>query len=257
MKLVSWNVNGIRANLNKGLAEAMSALNADILCFQEVKARREQVENDWIDSWPTILWNPAHKAGYSGVAILSKLPVLSCSLGLGIEDHDNEGRVITAEFENFWLVNVYTPNSQNELARLPYRKEWDTAFREHVAKLDKTKPVVFCGDLNVAHEEIDIARPKDNHFSAGFSDQERAGFTQLLQEGFTDTFRALHPETKAAYSWWSFRAGARQRNVGWRIDYFCVSHRLMPHVQSAQIFPEITGSDHCPVYLDIQCPLNS
>lgn len=251
MKLVSWNVNGIRACLNKGAHDALDALNADILCLQEVKARQEQVDHLWLAQWPHIIWNPAEKAGYSGVAVFSKVAPLSHSLGMNIPEHDTEGRVITVEYEKFWLVNVYTPNSKDGLTRLPYRMEWDKAFREHVSALDKTKPVVLCGDLNVAHEEIDIARPDSNHMSAGFSDEERESFSRLLDAGFSDTFRKLHPDTRDVYSWWSFRGGARARNVGWRIDYFCVSDRLMNQVQSAQIFPEITGSDHCPVYLDL------
>lgn len=251
MKLVSWNVNGLRAALGKGLAESMGALQADILCFQEVKARPEQVSDLWLAQWPHMAWNPAEKAGYSGVAVFSKEAPLSVKSGMDMPEHDNEGRVLTLEFEKFYLVNVYTPNSKEGLLRLPYRMEWDRVFREYLSELDKVKPVIFCGDLNVAHEEIDIARPDTNHQSAGFSDQEREGFTQLLAAGFADTFRQLHPDKKDAYSWWSFRGGARARNVGWRIDYFCVSDSLMPKVKAAQIFPEITGSDHCPVYLDV------
>ena len=249
MRLVSWNVNGLRAALGKGLAESMDALAPDVLCMQEVKARPDQVEDLWLASWPHRLWNPAERPGYSGVLILSRVKPLSTSVGIGVPEHDKEGRVATMEFEDFYLVNCYTPNSQNGLTRLPYRQEWDIAFRDYVSKLAKKKSVIFCGDLNVAHEEIDIARPDTNHFSAGFSDEERAGFTELLESGFVDTFRRLHPDTKGDYSWWSFRAGARARNVGWRIDYFCVSERLLPMVQGAQIHPEITGSDHCPVSL--------
>ena len=251
MKLVSWNVNGLRAALGKGMQEQLDALNADVLCLQEIKARPEQVADLWLASWPHALWNPAERPGYSGVLILSKVQPLSTSRGIGVPEHDSEGRVATMEFPDFFLVCCYTPNSQNELARLPYRQEWDAAFREYVGNLAKTKPVVFCGDLNVAHQEIDIARPDSNHFSAGFSDEERAGFTQLLQAGFADTFRRLHPDTKDAYSWWSFRGGARARNVGWRIDYFCVSESLLPRVQSAEIHPTITGSDHCPVSITL------
>lgn len=251
MKLVSWNVNGLRAALGKGMQEQLDALNADVLCLQEIKARPEQVADLWLASWPHALWNPAERPGYSGVLILSKVQPLSTSRGIGVPEHDSEGRVATMEFPDFFLVCCYTPNSQNELARLPYRQEWDAAFREYVGNLANTKPVVFCGDLNVAHQEIDIARPDSNHFSAGFSDEERAGFTQLLQAGFADTFRRLHPDTKDAYSWWSFRGGARARNVGWRIDYFCVSESLLPRVQSAEIHPTITGSDHCPVSITL------
>ena len=252
MKLVSWNVNGLRAALGKGMQEQLDALNADVLCLQEIKARPEQVADLWLASWPHALWNPAERPGYSGVLILSKVQPLSTSRGIGVPEHDSEGRVATMEFPDFFLVCCYTPNSQNELARLPYRQEWDAAFREYVGNLASTKPVIFCGDLNVAHQEIDIARPDSNHFSAGFSDEERAGFTQLLQAGFADTFRRLHPDTKDAYSWWSFRGGARARNVGWRIDYFCVSESLLPRVQSAEIHPNITGSDHCPVSITLE-----
>ena len=252
MKLVSWNVNGLRAALGKGMQEQLDALNADVLCLQEIKARPEQVADLWLASWPHALWNPAERPGYSGVLILSKVQPLSTSRGIGVPEHDTEGRVATMEFPDFFLVCCYTPNSQNELARLPYRQEWDAAFRGYVGNLANTKPVVFCGDLNVAHQEIDIARPDSNHFSAGFSDEERAGFTQLLQAGFADTFRRLHPDTKDAYSWWSFRGGARARNVGWRIDYFCVSESILPRVQSAEIHPNITGSDHCPVSITLE-----
>ncbi|MCQ2366790.1 MAG: exodeoxyribonuclease III [Akkermansia sp.] len=252
MKLVSWNVNGLRAALGKGMQEQLDSLNADVLCLQEIKARPEQVADLWLASWPHALWNPAERPGYSGVLILSKVQPLSTSRGIGVPEHDSEGRVATMEFPDFFLVCCYTPNSQNELARLPYRQEWDAAFREYVGNLASTKPVIFCGDLNVAHQEIDIARPDSNHFSAGFSDEERAGFTQLLQAGFADTFRRLHPDTKDAYSWWSFRGGARARNVGWRIDYFCVSESLLPRVQSAEIHPNITGSDHCPVSITLE-----
>lgn len=249
MKLVSWNVNGLRASLGKGLAEKMDALSPDVLCLQEIKARPEQVGGLWLASWPHALWNPAQRPGYSGVLILSRHAPLSVSTGIGIPEHDTEGRVATMEFEGFYVVDCYTPNSQNELARLPYRQQWDAAFRAYVSRLAAHKPVVFCGDLNVAHEEIDIARPDANHFSAGFSDEERAGFSALLEAGFADTFRRLHPDVRDAYSWWSFRGGARARNVGWRIDYFCVSESLMPLVREAAIHPGITGSDHCPVSL--------
>ena len=251
MKLVSWNVNGLRAALGKGMQEQLDALGADVLCLQEIKARPEQVADLWLACWPHALWNPAERPGYSGVLILSKVHPLSTTRGIGVPEHDSEGRVATMEFPDFFLVCCYTPNSQNELARLPYRQEWDAAFREYVGTLAKTKPVVFCGDLNVAHQEIDIARPDSNHFSAGFSDEEREGFTRLLQAGFADTFRRLHPDTKDAYSWWSFRGGARARNVGWRIDYFCVSESLLSRVQAAEIHPDITGSDHCPVSIEL------
>lgn len=254
MNLVSWNVNGLRATLGKGLAEKMDQLAPDILCLQEVKARPDQVSDLWLASWPHRVWNPAQRPGYSGVLTLSRIEPLSCSTGIGLAAHDTEGRVATMEFADFYLVNCYTPNSQNELARLPYRQEWDAAFRHYVCSLAERKPVIFCGDLNVAHQEIDLARPDANHFSAGFSDEEREGFTQLLSSGFADTFRSLHPDTRDAYSWWSFRGGARARNVGWRIDYFCASHSLMPLVQGARIHSDIDGSDHCPVSLQIDIP---
>ncbi|WPX41414.1 exodeoxyribonuclease III [Akkermansia sp. N21116] len=251
MKLVSWNVNGLRATLGKGLPEAVDSLQPDIVCFQEIKARPEQVADLWLAAWPHQLWNPAEKPGYSGVLTLSRIAPLAVTTGIGWPDHDREGRVCTMEFERFYLVNCYTPNSQNELARLPYRQEWDEAFRKYVVALAGKKPVVFCGDLNVAHEEIDIARPDTNHFSAGFSDEERADFTELLQSGFVDTFRALHPDARDEYSWWSYRGGARARNVGWRIDYFCVSQALMPCVKAASIHQNVMGSDHCPVSLEL------
>lgn len=251
MNIVSWNVNGLRATLGKGLAEKMDSLAPDVLCLQEIKARPEQVSDLWLASWPHKVWNPAERPGYSGVLILSRHEPLSSTTGIGEDEHDKEGRVATVEFADFYLVNCYTPNSQNELARLPYRQEWDAAFRRYVCGLAERKPVVFCGDLNVAHEEIDLARPAANHFSAGFSDEERAGFSALLSSGFADTYRQLHPEQKDAYTWWSFRGGARARNVGWRIDYFCVSNSLMPRVENAQIHSDITGSDHCPISLQI------
>ncbi len=247
MKIISWNVNGLRAVLGKNLVEDMDALAPDILCLQEIKARHEQVSSEWIDAWPHAVWNSAQKAGYSGVLILSRIAPLSTSVGIGIEEHDMEGRVATMEFEDFYLVNCYTPNSKNELLRLPYRQVWDEAFRQYLVGLNEKKPVIFCGDLNVAHEEIDLARPDANHFSAGFSDEERAGFTKLLESGFIDSFRQLHPEERDAYSWWSYRGGARARNVGWRIDYVGLSGCLSPRLEEARIHPEVMGSDHCPV----------
>lgn len=249
MKFVSWNINGLRSALGKGLPASMDALAPDVLCLQEIKARPEQVSDAWLDAWPHALWNPALRPGYSGVLTLSRVAPLSTSLGIGCTEHDGEGRVCTMEFADYFLVNCYTPNSKAELARLPYRREWNEAFRLYVTGLAKAKPVIFCGDLNVAHEEIDIARPDANHFSAGFSDEERADFSTLLQSGFIDTFRTRHPGETEKYSWWSFRGGARARNVGWRIDYFCLSEPLLPRVEDAAIHPEITGSDHCPVSL--------
>jgi len=251
MKLVSWNVNGIRACLGKGLPEWLSQYAPDILCLQETKARPEQVELPLEFGSYKDYWNSAEKPGYSGVATFTKVEPLGITKGIGIEEHDHEGRVITLEFDDFHLVNVYTPNAQNELKRLPYRMEWDQAFLQFLQSLRSTgKPVIFCGDLNVAHQEIDLARPSANRKSAGFSDEERAGFSQLIDSGFTDSFRHFHPETEAAYSWWSYRGGARGRNVGWRIDYFGVSDDATERMTSASILPEVMGSDHCPVALD-------
>lgn len=247
MKLISWNVNGIRATLGKGLGDFVAAEKPDILCLQETKAREEQVQLPLEFSGYRAFWNSAVKPGYSGVAVFTRDQPLDVTLGLGIAEHDQEGRVLTLEYPDFFLVNVYTPNSKDGLLRLPYRMVWDAAFRLHCAELAKTKPVIFCGDLNVAHTEIDLARPKDNRFSAGFSDEERAGFTELLGAGFTDSFRHFHPDQRDAYSWWSFRGGARQRNVGWRIDYFGVTTPFMDRIASASILPQVTGSDHCPV----------
>jgi len=250
MKLYSWNVNGIRACLNKGLPEFFASTRPDILALQETKARPDQVELPAeFDDYHAV-WNPAEKPGYSGVAVFSRLEPSSVELGLGIAEHDREGRVITLDFPDFRLVNVYTPNAQNELRRLPYRMEWDEAFRHHLQRLGEDgKPLIFCGDLNVAHHEIDLARPKENRRSAGFSDEERAGFSRLLDSGFTDSFRHLHPDREGAYSWWSYRGGARSRNVGWRIDYFGVSNAATDAIADAAILPEVTGSDHCPVHL--------
>lgn len=253
MKLVSWNVNGLRAILGKGMGDAMEALGPDVLCLQEIKARPEQVDDLWLSSWPYQLWNPAEKPGYSGVLILSRVKPLSTSTGMGWPEHDREGRVCTMEFEGFYLVNCYTPNSQGELARLPYREQWDAVFRKYVTGLAETKPVIFCGDLNVAHQEIDVTDPEKNRFCAGFSDQERAGFTMLLEAGFTDTFRSLHPGEEKCFSWWPYWGKARVRNAGWRIDYFCVSNSLVPRVKDAAIHPTMMGSDHCPVSVEIDC----
>ena len=222
----------------------------DILCLQEIKARAEQVDLPLEFAGYHSFWNSADKPGYSGTAVFSRTAPLAVHHGLGLPDHDSEGRVLTLEYPDFFLVNVYTPNAQNELRRLPYRMQWDNVFRAFLTRLDATgKPVVFCGDLNVAHQEIDIARPAENRRNAGFTDEERAGFSALLAAGFLDTFRHFHPDRREAYSWWSFRGGARSRNVGWRIDYFGVSARLAPRLTAAAIHPEITGSDHCPVSL--------
>jgi exodeoxyribonuclease-3 len=252
MKIISWNVNGIRAALNKGLADFLSAENPDILCLQETKAKEEQVELPLEFGAYKAFWNSADKPGYSGTAIFTKEAPIDCILGLGIEHHDKEGRVITLEYPDFFLVNVYTVNAQDELRRLDYRLEWDTAFRLHLNQLALKKPVIFCGDLNVAHNEIDLARPASNHKSPGFSDEERASFTELLGSGFIDSFRHLYPDKAEAYSWWSYRGGARERNVGWRIDYFGVSPALIDRLHDASILPHVLGSDHCPVAITLR-----
>ncbi len=251
MKLISWNVNGIRAVLKKGFLDFLGEHQPDILLLQEVKAERDQVDVDFKSGGWDLSWNSAVKKGYSGVASFSRHPILSEKLGIGIEEHDQEGRVLTQEFEDFFAVNVYTPNSQNELRRLAYRQRWNADFLAYVKDLEKTKPVIFAGDLNVSHQEIDLARPKSNRKNAGFSDEERAGFDDILAAGFVDTFRHFHPDEPDHYSWWSYRGGARAKNVGWRLDYFCVSDSLMDRVESAKILPEVMGSDHCPVQLEI------
>ena len=251
MKLISWNVNGFRAVLKKGFLDFLAEHDPDVVVLQEVKATLDQIDVDLTaDGWH-IYWNPAVKKGYSGVAALSKTPALSEQLGIGIEEHDQEGRVLTLEYDEFFLVNVYTPNSQNELKRLPYRIEWNAAFLKHVKALEETKPVIFAGDLNVAHKEIDLARPRNNRKSAGFSDEERAGFDDILAAGFVDTFRHFYPDDTEQYSWWSYRGGARAKNVGWRIDYFCVSEPFMTRVKDAKILPDVMGSDHCPVQIEL------
>ncbi|MBP5618424.1 MAG: exodeoxyribonuclease III [Clostridia bacterium] len=247
MKLISWNVNGIRACLGKGFAETFAALDADVFCLQETKMQAGQVELDLTGYHQ--YWNYAEKKGYSGTALFTKREPVAVTYGIGIEEHDREGRVITAEFDDLFVVTVYTPNSQNELARLDYRMDWEDAFRAYLLALDARKPVVVCGDLNVAHQPIDLKHPAANRFSAGFSDEEREKMTRLLDSGFTDTFRFLHPDARDAYSWWSYRFHARESNAGWRIDYFLVSDRLRERIEDAAIFPEITGSDHCPVAL--------
>jgi len=253
MKLISWNVNGIRACLKKGLADFLATESPDVLCLQETKARPEQVELPLEFGSYHAEWNSARKPGYSGVAVFSREKPLSVAHGIGIEEHDTEGRVLTLEFSDFRLVNVYTPNAQNELRRLAYRMTWDQAFRQYLIDLEAMgKPVIFCGDLNVAHQEIDLARPTQNRGSAGFSDEERLGFTQLVEAGFIDTFRHFHPDTEGAYSWWSYRAGARGNNIGWRIDYFGVSKSLEDRLDSASILPDVLGSDHCPVILTLR-----
>ncbi|MEZ5337845.1 MAG: exodeoxyribonuclease III [bacterium] len=251
MRIVSWNVNGLRSALDKGLLDKLSEINADMLCLQEIKAMPEQVPDvDW--GGYELCWNPAQKKGYSGTLIMTREQPQNVVNGMGDPRHDDEGRVISAEFPDFWLVTVYTPNVKNDLSRLPYRhKEWDPHFLAHVRKLEEQKPVVFCGDLNVAHQEIDLARPKQNVGSAGFTDEERAGMDNIVNAGFVDSFRHFNQEG-GHYSWWSFRAGARERNVGWRIDYVCVSQSMGKNLKSAFIMPEIYGSDHCPVGIELK-----
>lgn len=247
MKFVSWNVNGIRACVEKNFMESFEDLDADIFCLQETKLQEGQIDLE-LPGYHQY-WNYAEKKGYSGTAIFTKKKPILVSYGLGIEEHDKEGRVITLEFEEFYFMTVYTPNSQNELARLSYRMEWEDAFRAYVKKLDEKKPVVFCGDLNVAHQEIDLKNPKTNRMNAGFTDEERGKMTELLDAGFIDTFRYFYPEKKDIYSWWSYRFKAREKNAGWRIDYFIVSKRLESCLKDASIHTEIFGSDHCPVEL--------
>ena len=252
MKLVSWNVNGLRSILGKGLLEFWEAEKPDVLCLQEIKARPDQVADA---VWPRGYeshWNPAQKPGYSGVATFAKRPPGRSAPGIGEIEHDSEGRVLTLEYEDFFLVNVYTPNSQRDLARLDYRtREWEPAFLRHLKALEKTKPVIFCGDLNVAHTEDDLANPKSNRRNAGFTDEERREFRALLDAGFVDTFR-LFTRGNGHYTWWSYMNNARPRNIGWRIDYFLVSEALVPRVKSARILPHVAGSDHCPVVLELQ-----
>ena len=250
MKLISWNVNGLRAAVKKGFIENFNALDADIFCLQETKLQAGQIELD-LPGYHQY-WCYAEKKGYSGTAVFTRTEPISVTYNLGYPEHDMEGRVITCEFEDFYLVCVYTPNSQNELKRLDYRMTWEDAFRAHLMELDKRKPVIACGDMNVAHEEIDLKNPSTNHMNAGFTDQERGKMTELLASGFTDSFRYLYPDKRDAYSWWSFRAASRERNVGWRIDYFICSDRLRERIADAFICPEIMGSDHCPVGLDLK-----
>ena len=251
MKIISWNVNGIRAVLKKGFLEFLEEHNPDLLLLQEVKASPDQLEHSFEDAGWEVHWNPAVKKGYSGVATLSKKPVLSATSGLGIEEHDQEGRVVTVELDDCFVTNVYTPNAQNELRRLPYRLDWNSAFLDHMKSLEKNKPVIFAGDLNVSHTEIDLARPKANRKNAGFSDEERAGFDEILAAGFVDTFRHFHPDEPDHYTWWSYRGGARGKNVGWRLDYFCVSEPFLERVESSTILKDVMGSDHCPIQLEI------
>ena len=249
MKLISWNVNGFRACLGKGFAQFFAEADADFFCIQETKMQPGQAEFETPGYHQ--YWYSAEKKGYSGTAVFAKREPLSVRYGLGIPEHDGEGRAITLEYEEFFLVCVYTPNAQRELARLSYRMEWEDALRAYLVELDRQKPVIYCGDLNIAHEEIDLKNPKTNHNSAGFSDAERAKFGQLLASGFTDTFRALYPE-RVAYSWWSYMMKAREKNIGWRIDYVVVSDRLFSRVRDSFILSEIPGSDHCPVGIELE-----
>lgn len=248
MKFISWNVNGLRACVGKDFSQSFESLNADFFCLQETKMQAGQLELQFPGY--TSYWNYAEKKGYSGTAIYTRKDPLAVTYGIGIDEHDHEGRVITLEYDKFFLVTVYTPNAQEELRRLDYRMTWEDAFQAYLHQLDAKKPVIVCGDMNVAHQEIDLKNPKTNRRSAGFTDEERSKMTQLLSNGFTDTFRTLHPE-QITYSYWSYRFRAREKNAGWRIDYFLISDRLRPQLKGASIHTEIYGSDHCPVELDI------
>lgn len=249
MRLVSWNVNGLRACLGKGFQDVFDTINADMFCLQETKMQpgQAQVACEGYDEY----WYSAEKKGYSGTALFTRQKPIEVVCGMGLDTHDHEGRIITAEYENFYLVTCYTPNSQSELKRLDYRMQWEDDFRDYVKELDALKPVIICGDLNVAHEEIDLKNPKTNRKNAGFSDEERAKMTELLESGFTDSFRYLYPEREGIYSWWSYRFHAREKNAGWRIDYFLVSDRIKDKIQKAEILTDVLGSDHCPVLLEI------
>lgn len=246
MKLISWNVNGIRACLTKGFSDFLKKEDADIVCIQETKARPEDVDEKFL-TYPHQYWNCADKKGYSGTLILSKIKPISVINDF--EGHSGEGRVITAEYDNFYLITCYTPNSKRGLLRLDYRQQWDADFLKYIKKLEMKKPIILCGDLNVAHEEIDIARPKSNHFSAGFSDEERQGFTNIVNAGFVDSFRHFYPDKKDIYSWWSYMFNSRAKNIGWRIDYFVTSPKLVNELEDSLILTDVLGSDHCPVCL--------
>ena len=250
MKLISWNVNGLRAVINKGFMDFFKQIDADIFCIQETKMQEGQIELI-LDGYYQY-FNSAIKKGYSGTAVFTKEKPLNVTYGIGIEEHDQEGRIITAEYEKFYLVNCYTPNSKRELERLEYRKIWENEIRKYLKKLEETKPVIYCGDLNVAHEEIDLKNPKTNHYSAGFTDEERNKMTELLNAGFIDSFRYLYPEKENAYTWWSYMMKAREKNVGWRIDYFITSNSLKEKIEDSKIHSEVMGSDHCPIELDIE-----
>ena len=250
MKLVSWNVNGLRACITKGFDEVFKNLNADIFCIQETKMQEDQAESISYDGYYKYM-NSAEKKRYSGTAIFTKLKPLSVTYGIGVEEHDKEGRIITLEYDKFFLVNCYTPNSKRELERLDYRMTWEDEIRKYLNVLNEKKPVIYCGDLNVAHNEIDIKNPKTNHFSAGFTDNEREKMTKLLDSGYIDTYRYLYPNEADRYTWWSYMRNSRQKNVGWRIDYFIVSNNLKKEIKEACIHSDIFGSDHCPIELDI------
>ena len=250
MKLISWNVNGIRACVNKGFKDFFETINADIFCIQETKCQPEQIDLNF--EGYHAYWNSAERKGYSGTAIFTKKEPISVIYGIGIEEHDKEGRVITLEFNDFYMVDIYTPNAKRGLERLDYRQVWEDEIRNYLVNLNKIKPVIMCGDLNVAHEEIDLKNPKSNRGNAGFTDEERAKMTELLNVGFVDSFRFLYPEKTDCYSWWSYMGKAREKNVGWRIDYFIVSEDIKDKIKEAMIYPEVMGSDHCPVGLVIE-----
>ena len=250
MKFISWNVNGLRACMGKGFMDFFKEIDADIFCLQETKLSEGQIEME-LPGYHQY-WNYAEKKGYSGTAVFTKKEPISVTYGIGIEEHDHEGRVITAEFDDFYFVDVYVPNSQRELTRLDYRMVWEDAFLSYVKKLDEKKPVIYCGDLNVAHKEIDLKNPKSNHMNAGFTDQERECFTRVVESGYIDSFRFFYPDEKDKYSWWSYMFKAREKNAGWRIDYFVVSEKIKDRMVDAKIHADILGSDHCPVELDIE-----
>ena len=249
MKFISWNVNGLRAVVGKGFADIFNEIDADFFCLQETKLQEGQIDLSF-DGYESY-WNYAEKKGYSGTAIFTKHTPLSVSYGIGVDEHDHEGRVITLEYDSFYLVTVYTPNSQDGLKRLDYRMSWEDDFLAYIKALDEKKPVIYCGDLNVAHQEIDLKNPKSNRKNAGFTDEERGKMTTVLESGFTDTWRSLNPDVEGVYSWWSYRFNARKNNAGWRIDYFIVSDRIVDKIEDAKILTDIYGSDHCPVELDI------
>ena len=254
MKLISWNVNGLRAVINKGFKNFYNDIKADIMCLQETKMQQDQISMDINDIFKDryVYWNSAEKKGYSGTVVISKIKPINVTYGIGKDEHDKEGRIITLEFDSFYLVNCYTPNSKRELERLDYRMIWEDEIRAYLKELDKTKPVVYCGDLNVAHNEIDLKNPSSNHHNAGFTNEERSKMTALLNEGFIDTFRYKYPEKTGAYSWWSYMFHARENNAGWRIDYFIVSDSIKDKIEDAKILSEVMGSDHCPVELDLK-----